>query len=253
MPFWKPTYQRYVEPFAGSATLFFAINPTKALLADLNDDLIATYGVLKKNPQKLHRLVASIPRNKKTYLMLRAKKKVTLSKIERAARFIYLNRFCFNGIYRTNKSGDFNVPYAPNGTGQISSLEHFHECAESLERAELRQWDFGVTLSHVRKGDFVYLDPPYAVEDRRVFCEYGPKTFGKRDLNRLSAHLERINLRGAAFLLSYADCTEARQIFKKWKTKRMLVSRNIAGFSSHRRHAYELLVTNMDWPSGRNL
>lgn len=245
MPFWNSSYQRYVEPFAGSATLFFAIEPSNALLADLNLELIDTYDVLRKFPKELHSHISLIPKNKKTYLEIRGAQVKKLSKFDRAVRFIYLNRLCFNGIYRTNRKGEFNVPYASTGTGLTPSVEQFCLCADSLNKAEIHSWDFSRTLSEVKKGDFVYLDPPYAVEDRRIFCEYGPKAFSKKNLTQLVGHLERIDLIGAAFLMSYADCKEARLLFKKWRQKRIKVRRNIAGFSSHRRHAYELLITNI--------
>jgi len=246
MTYWNHSYKRYVEPFSGSAVLFFAINPPKALLSDLNKELIEAYSVLRKNPKRLHDDVDSIPRDKTSYVQLRSTETKHLNKHKRAVRFVYLNRLCFNGIFRTNRNGHFNVPYGYSGEGMIPSSEHFCRCAERLKNAEIHAWDFGETLKRVKKDDFVYLDPPYAVEDRKVFCEYGPKTFNKKDLARLAKHLIRIDRKGASFLMSYADCKEAREIFKHWKQKRIKVRRNIAGFSSYRRHAYELLITNID-------
>jgi len=246
IPFWNSSFKRYVEPFAGSATLFFAINPSKALLSDLNQELIEVYEVLRKHPKKLHYHVNLIPKNKRAYIRLRGIKPGNLSKFKRAVRFTYLNRLCFNGIFRTNMKGEFNVPYASTGTGLIPSVEHFRRCAKSLNNAKICSCDFGNTLSKVKEGDFVYIDPPYAVEDRRVFCEYGPNAFNKADLKRLFKYLKIIDLKGASFLMSYADCKEARAIFKNWEPKRIKVRRNIAGFSSQRKHAYELLITNID-------
>jgi DNA adenine methylase len=250
--FWRPGYVRYVEPFAGSAALFFAIRPEAALLGDKNTELIDAYEALCKQPAKLHQAVTAIPRKKNVYYSLRSQDPLTLSPLDRAARFFYLNRHCFNGLYRTNLKGHFNVPYAPSGTGRFPTVEEFRASAALLGTAQLRAWDFGRTLRYVRKGDFVYLDPPYAVESRRVFREYGAFGFGRADLARLARHLRRIDERGAAFLLTYADCAEARELFSEWKQRRILVRRNIAGFAGARRRAYELLVFNVpEPPDGR--
>lgn len=244
--YWNDSYLRYVEPFAGSASLFFSIRPQRAVLADLNAELIEAYDVLRKWPRKLYQSISMIPRGKSTYYQLRKINPRRLSSFERTVRFLYLNRFCFNGIYRTNLAGQFNVPYASAGTGDFPSLKQFCVSAELLSRAELRPWDFGTTLRYVRPGDFVYIDPPYAIETRRVFCEYGPKTFSKMDLRRLSTHLERIHSRGARFLVSYADCSEARAIFGRWNIRRITVRRNIAGFSRARKSSREIIATNVE-------
>jgi DNA adenine methylase len=101
-----------------------------------------------------------------------------------------------------------------------------------------------VTLATV--GDFVYLDPPYAVPRRRVFSEYGPNIFRVSDLNRLSATLLSLDRRGAKFVVSYADCAEARSAFRRWRVRRVWTKRNIAGFTGDRRGSYELLATNLE-------
>jgi DNA adenine methylase len=242
---WGSGYARYVEPFAGSAALFFAIRPASGLLADKNSELIETYQVLRERPVELHASVASIPRNRETYYSLRGASPARLSRFERATRFLYLNRHCFNGLYRTNLRGEFNVPFAPSGTGKVPTADQFEACARLLTTAQLRAWDFGTTLRYVRAGDFVYLDPPYAVESRRVFREYGASSFSQTDLLRLVQHLRRIDDRGAAFVLTYADCSEARTLFAEWKRTRIAVRRNIAGFAGARKRAFELLISNL--------
>jgi DNA adenine methylase len=243
--FWGTGYARYVEPFAGSAALYFTIRPACAVIADTNRDLIETYQVLCECPAELHARVTAIPRSKQVYYDLRSKDPSELPTLERAVRFLYLNRYCFNGLYRTNTKGQFNVPYAPSGTGGFPSSTEFEACARLLSTAKLHSWDFGTTLRYVHEGDFVYLDPPYAVESRRVFREYGAFGFGKSQLARLVHHLRRIDERGAAFVLTYADCAEARRLFSEWRQKRIAVRRNIAGFAGARRRAFELLISNL--------
>jgi DNA adenine methylase len=244
--FWQPAYSRYVEPFAGSACLFFEIQPERALIADKNADLIETYMVVRDNAAEVFDRIACLPRTSSTYYRVRERDTANMSPIERAVRFIYLNRNCFNGIYRTNGSGRFNVPFATSRAGAFVSRDEFLAAAEMLERATLRAWDFGTTLSSVRGGDFVYLDPPYAVKSRRVFREYGATLFSFCDVDRLAKHLERIDSRGAAFLVSYADCTESRQLARPWNSFRIRVRRHVAGFAAARRSAYELLISNVN-------
>ena len=243
--YWNTGFRRYVEPFAGSAALYFRIQPKKALLGDINSSLIEAYEVVRENPDKVHRAVSAIPRGERQYYLEREKNPKRMSRFNRAVRFIYLNRYCFNGIYRTNVKGEFNVPYAHGKPGIIPPVEHFRKCALLLQGARLRRTDFGAILSSVRRGDFVFLDPPYAVESRRVFRQYDKREFTKRDLARLSHHLMRIHRKGAKFVLTYAECREAREAFSRWNVRRIRVRRNIAGFVDRRRHASELLVTNL--------
>jgi DNA adenine methylase len=246
--YWSDEYERYVEPFAGSCSLFLALAPKRALLADKNEELIHTYDVVRQKWRAVYDGVTALPRDEDTYRRLRAKDPQRLKAVARAVRFVYLNRNCFNGLYRTNRAGVFNVPFSGSGTGALPPASVFATCAELMQAATLRAWDFGTTLRCTSKGDFVYLDPPYAVETRRIFREYGPKQFSQADLGRLSAHLDRLNGRGAVFLLSYADCAAARNQFQEWYIRRIRVRRHIAGFQGARRHAFELLVSNKPHP-----
>jgi DNA adenine methylase len=191
----------------------------------------------------VHAELEAMPTGEKYYYQLRGEN--PRSKFHRAVRFIYLNRHCFNGIYRTNLNGQFNVPFGGPKPGIIPPIETFRKCAQMLDRAELHSCDFGTLLSDTREGDFVYLDPPYAVESRRVFRQYGPREFEKKDLKRLASHLRRMHSRGVRFVVSYADCAEAREFLGSWKTVRMRVRRHVSGFEAARRTAYELVATNV--------
>jgi DNA adenine methylase len=244
--FWNANYDRYVEPFAGSACLFFSLRPGKALLADKNRDLIETFAVVQATPEAVYDRVVALPRTAARYYLERSRNPDELDPLQRTVRFIYLNRNCFNGIYRTNRDGQFNVPFATSRAGAFVTRDEFVAASSTLQRATLRAWDFGTTLRHVRAGDFVYLDPPYVVESRRVFREYSKCPFAAADLQRLSIHLTKIHNRNAAFLVSYADCRESRLLAKDWRSYRIRVRRHVAGFSGARRAAYELLITNIE-------
>jgi DNA adenine methylase len=237
---------RYVEPFAGSACLFFAIRPVSAIISDINSDLIGTLRAVRDQPQAVYNRISCLPLGKDAYYRIRQEHSSQLSSIDQAARFIYLNRFCFNGLYRTNLSGRFNVPYAPTKTGQLPTLDELYTSAKTLSCAQIDARDFEETLCDVRSGDFIYMDPPYAVRNRRIFRQYGPDSFGTKDLARLASALSHISRCGATFLVSYAMCQEALDAFDGWHIRRVQTQRSIAGFSRHRSEADELLVSNRE-------
>jgi DNA adenine methylase len=244
--YWNDNFSRYVEPFMGSASLFFSIAPSKAVLSDINSELVHTYCVVRDHPKRIHTVLTSLPKGKEAYYRIRSQNPKDLPAIERAAKFVYLNRFCFNGIYRTNTKGEFNVPYSPKGTGDLPTLEELREISNVLQSVNIRCADFEtILLKKVRKNDFVYLDPPFAVANRRVFRQYGPQTFGLSDLKRLNDALVHIDRVGAKFLVSYAVCKEALKCFSEWNIKRAFTQRNVSGFAEHRRRAVELLVSNI--------
>lgn len=244
--YWSNEYTRYLEPFMGSASLFYATRPPTAILSDINEELVRAFLAVRDHPRAIYNRLHSIPRGKASYDSLRALDPETLAPLERAARFLFLNRFCFNGIYRTNTRGAFNVPFSPSGTGDIPSQEQLIAAANALRTATILCQDFAsVIRRHVRKGDFVYLDPPYAVENRRVFKQYGPQVFGLEDLKHLRDTLQLINRRGAKFVLSYAASPEARNHFGEWESKKVFIQRNVSGFAKHRRMAAELIFTNI--------
>jgi DNA adenine methylase len=246
LPFWGASHSRYVEPFAGSAALFYAIAPKRALLSDINSELIQALSIVRDHPAEVYNRLKALPTGKRSYYRLRALSTSEMSEVSKAARFLFLNRFCFNGLYRTNLAGSFNVPYSPSGTGGVPAWYQFHASARQLQSAVIRQGDFAHILSEeVQDGDFVYLDPPYAVANRRIFRQYGPQTFGLDDLERLVGCLHAIDAIGASFVLSYAYCAEAVFMFRDWRCQKLFAQRNISGFAKHRRTAAELLVTNL--------
>jgi DNA adenine methylase len=244
-PFWPAGSGRYIEPFAGSAALFFDLEPPKAILGDLNEELIRALRAVQRNPSGVMAYLRGLPRGKEAYYRIRAVHPRALCSSARAARFLYLNRYCFNGLYRTNRNGAFNVPYGPPKSSRGVNEELLTKASTLLRRASLMHCDFEEILEISEPGDFVYLDPPYAVSNRRVFAEYGPTPFSSADLARLAAALSRLEARGIAFLVTYADSSEARSLFKPWESHRIWTRRNIAGFAARRRGSYELLATNL--------
>ena len=238
-------YRRYIEPFAGSACLLFALRPVRAVLNDINGELVNSYRVLRDHPRILARGVHALPQTEKEYYRQRSKDVELLSELDRAIRFVYLNRHCFNGVYRTNRQGKFNVPRG-NRTGSIPTEKCFYRCSIVLRDVELQSLDFEDCLATVRRGDFVYLDPPYSTSDRSRYGEYGYASFQPIDVPRLVEVLKRLDRVGASFLLSYAGGREEERAFSDWKCRAIRVRRHVAGFADHRTTVSELLVSNFE-------
>ena len=235
-------HERYVEPFAGSACLFFSLKPKKAVLGDINGELIRTYRDVKYRCKDVTNRLRRFRKSKTEFLRRRKASRRSATRAYRAARFIYLNRCCFNGLYRTNNSGAFNVPYGGEGSGAIPKNLQKHSGA--LRSAVLVSGDFEKVLARTKPGDFVYLDPPFSVNSRRVFREYDASQFDFGSIWRLRVSLEELAANRVNFLVSYAVCKEAWFLAEGFHTKIVRVRRNIAGFAKHRRYARELLIWN---------
>jgi len=244
LAYWNDEYSTYVEPFVGSGSLFFAICPSKAILGDINDELMFTYKQVRENLEAVLSALHKFDTGRIAYLKIRSLDQTRLPAAMRAARFIYLNRYCFNGLYRTNLKGQFNVPYGAWKSGALPSKDHFQSCSNALENAVLVSGSFEKTLELVEEGDFVYMDPPFSVHARRVFNEYDPSTFNSDQVKVLRQWLERLDASGISFLVSYAESQEADLLGQGFNTHMVTVRRNISGFAAKRRKARELLITN---------
>lgn len=236
----------YYEPFAGSSCLFFHLEPSSAVLGDINSELIDTLRAVRNQSSGVVSELENLRPGKRHYDLLRKTDPADLSARARAARFIHLNRNCFNGLYRTNASGQFNVPFGRHKTKRRFDTDLLLQASKLLRNATLVNDDFEKTVSSAKAGDLVYLDPPYFTSTKRVFAEYGPKTFNQTDLERLRRCVARLHKRKVRFVLSYLYDKDSRSLFGNWFTRRIRIRRNIAGFAGARKGSYELLVTNVD-------
>lgn len=244
--YWSTNFTRYVEPFAGSACLFFKLQPKHAILGDLNKDLINVYNSIKISAARVHKYYSTIPNTSENYYIQRAIRPEDLNRFDRAGRFVYLNRYCFNGLYRTNLKGQFNVPYGGLKSGSLPSYEELLSYRRVLKNANCISGDFSIILDKVKKGDFVYIDPPYSVKNKRVFKEYDSSIFSEADLHRLRLYLDDFDRRGITFLVSYSDDVEANILADGFNKAFTSVRRNIAGFSGHRKRDSEVLISNIN-------
>jgi DNA adenine methylase len=157
-----PNYTRYIEPFLGGGALFFALRPKEAIIADSNPELINLYRVIAADVEDLISALQEMQNDEETFYAIRATDSETLSPIEQAARTIYLNRTCFNGLYRVNRQGEFNVPYGRYKSITICDAPNLRAVSQALQRVEIVHGDYkDVLCAYARPGDLIYLDPPY--------------------------------------------------------------------------------------------
>ena len=236
------SYKRYIEPFCGSICLFIDLKPAKGILGDNNKELIHFYKTLQFRPAQIGKLAAAMPLTDSFYYELRSLTPASLSSNDRAARFLYLNRFCFNGVYRTNRSGQFNVPRGKH-MGGLPSVEEITEFGRFIRSAEFHSTDFEELIETATEGDFVYLDPPYAGASRDR-GEYGINAFKEVDIARLTDACLAASGRGASIVLSYADLPFVRAMLPNWRVHELSVLRSVSGFSRGRGNVSELLLSN---------
>lgn len=240
------TYGAYYEPFLGGGSVFFELHPMgEVYLSDTNEDLISTYHAVKTSPNEVWAILSAYHNTESEYYTIRAKE--PLDSVERAARFIYLNHTSFNGLYRVNREGRYNVPY-----GRRKNIPYnkagILACSERLQNVVLSVGDFAEMLKNVKKGDFVYLDPPYVVaKDANGFIQYNKNLFSFEDQKRLSASIDRIREVGAYYILSNAKHETIKEIFQKDSDSTIVLSRSslIGGKKAYRGKTEEYLFTNI--------
>src|SRR4030067_1218215 len=154
-------YNKYIEPFVGGGAFFFHLNPEKAIISDSNEELIITSTSVRDNAEELIQILEGYKNDKSFFYQIRALNPQNLSEIERAARLIYLNKACFNGLYRVNKQGQFNVPYGERNR-EFLNRELLLDSSKFLQTTKILHADYLETLNKfAEKGDFIFLDPPY--------------------------------------------------------------------------------------------
>ncbi|MGJ7902134.1 DNA adenine methylase [Lysobacter sp. 1R34A] len=239
------SFGRYIEPFCGSLCLYAALKPKAAVVGDINSDLIHFYKMIRWRPHVVAHLTHDFPGRADYYYTLRQELGSEFTAEGRAARFLYLNRYCFNGVYRTNKQGRFNVARGAH-MGGIPSSEELVNFGRMLRSAELLNCDFEFLVGKAKENDFIYLDPPYAGRGVRDRGEYGATAFKASDFARLTQSLNTASQKKAKVLLSYADLPAVRKAFKDWNVSAINVARNVSGFARGRATVSELIVRNYD-------
>jgi len=246
----------YFEPFLGGGAVLFdllAKRPNlKCSVSDLNSDLVLAYVTIR---DKLGRLIESLENHSKNYhkdstnYYYEVRKQEPKSQIEKVSRLLFLNKTCFNGLYRVNSKGKFNVPLGRYTNPNIVNRENLITASKFLqsEKIKISCRDFESILKDAKKGDFVYFDPPYQpVSDTANFTSYTHRDFTEDDLQRLADLANQLNSKGAHVLLSNSNTKIVKKIFssKKWKVKEIAVNRAINSNSQKRTGHKEILIKN---------
>jgi DNA adenine methylase len=235
---------RYIEPFLGSGSVYFHLRPKDAILADINKDLIDTYKGVKNHHIKLNQYLIEHHKNHSIEHYYKVRSNVPEKLAERAARFIYLNRTCFNGIYRVNASGGFNVPIGTH-SNVILSTDCFHAWSQVLKGTSLVHGDFEKVINLAEKGDFLFVDPPYTVRHNfNGFIHYNEVLFSWDDQVRLSKAIRRAKQRGAKILMTNANHESIRKLYSADFQQKVVSRFSSISASAEGRSAYEeLLIT----------
>jgi DNA adenine methylase len=236
-------YKTYSEPFLGGGALFFFLRPARARLSDINPDLIDTYKTVRDRPHELVCALGKYSVSKSAYYQIRAVEPQT--PLLRAARFLYLNRTAFSGMYRLNKSGHFNVPYGggertPDLLLQTTILK---DASAALRSAELIHSDFEAVMDAALSGDVVYCDPTYTVtHDQNGFVRYNERNFSWSDQERLSRAAWRARGRGAIVIVSNAHHREIKKMYRSGKFLKLTRQSTLSANPSKRRAVHEYLI-----------
>lgn len=243
------TIRTYVEPFVGGGAVFFALvseQPRRfehAVLCDANEDLMICYRAIKGDVDGVIRALRRYRHSRTLFYKTRARNPRTLSETARAARFIFLNRTCFNGLYRVNQKGLFNVPFGRYKNPRICDEDALRTASAALQRVRLVRGDFTTVTRTLGRGDFVYFDPPYIpLSNTADFTSYTKAGFGRDDQERLAREMRRLRKMGVRTLLSNADAKGARALYKTFDHHVVMAPRAINCDGGKRGSVRELLV-----------
>jgi len=250
LKFMPKKWKNYIEPFVGGGAVYFFIQKTfdgRAFISDINEELITTFKVIRDNPLELIKLLKA-HRNaheKDYYYTIRSLDVSNLTPVEIAARFIYLNKTCFNGLYRVNSKGEFNVPIGSYKNPAIFNEKDLLVASKLLKKANVEHADFRNVVSHARKGDFVYFDPPYyPISKTSSFTSYTRGVFLEKEQEELSKIFRILDKRKCFVMLSNSDCTFIRKLYKGFNIHVVKASRAISCIGSGRGKINELIITN---------
>lgn len=248
-----PRFGSYHEPFMGGGAFFFALHRAGRLyersvhLSDVNRELVETYLGVRDQAERVIKLLADHPYDKKHYYQVREQNPFSLGTSALAARFIFLNRAGFNGLYRVNKSGGFNVPFGRYTNPTICDADNLRAAARALRTANIHNGGFETVLARAEKGDFVYFDPPYVpVSQTSNFVGYAKGGFDLSMQEKLARTFEKLAAKGVYVMLSNSEAPWVKERFSDFKQFVVSARRNVNSKAEKRGPVGELLVTSYD-------
>lgn len=238
-------FNNYIEPFIGGGALFFFLNKNNSIISDTNDELINLYKEVARNPKKILKKLKEYKNTKKYFYTVR--KEVPNNPTERACRTIFLNRTCFNGLYRVNKKGEFNVPYADNRSTKLTDGNNLLKTSQLLKKTILLNLSYDLVLKkYAKKNDLIFLDPPYLpVSKFSDFKRYTKEQFHLEDHKKLASIYEKLHEKGCYLILTNSNSPEILKLYKKFNIKILNTKRNINA-KGNLRTGKDIIVTNYE-------
>lgn len=246
-------FRNYYEPFIGSGAVFFYVKsklkPNKVILSDTNEELINCFVIVRDKPSELVESLLNHRKkhSKEYYYAVRSIESNRLDSVDRAARLIYLNKTCFNGLYRVNSKGQFNVPFGDYESPSIFDKNTLFQASQLLRGVHLQVMSFEKILDFAGKDDFVYFDPPYIpLSKTSSFTRYSKSDFSMKEQKQLSEVFEALHSRGCFVMLSNSDHALTRELYRDYKKNTVVVraKRMINSVGSKRGAIDELIVTS---------
>ena len=234
---------RYFEPFVGGAALFFSMKPKRAVLTDVNAELINTYCAVRDCVEDVILALEKHRYDRDHYYRVRELDPASLPTPERAARTIFLNKTGFNGLYRVNRAGRFNVPIGRYTNPSFCDKDNLRACSLALKTAEIKVRDFTKVVSRAKVGDFVYFDPPYdPVSETADFTSYVPGGFGWDRQQELASVFTKLATKGVHVMLSNSDTPAIRALYAGFRIDDVFASRSINSNAARRGKIGEVVV-----------
>jgi DNA adenine methylase len=250
--FFPKKINRYIEPFVGGgAVLFFVLKeykPKEVFIFDINEELIKTYEIIRDDVENLIKELKKLKslHSKEVYYKIREEDPELLSKLTTASRFIYLNKTCFNGLYRVNSKGGFNVPIGSYKNPTIVNEEELREISKLLQNVKIKNASFEECLKYAKKEDFIYFDPPYYPLKKSSFTTYTKGNFLDKEQQQLKEVFSELDKKGCRVMLSNSDTKFIKDLYKRFKVSFVKASRMINCNGKDRGKISEVVITNYE-------
>lgn len=238
----------YFEPFLGAASIFLAIRPRAAVLGDANPHLMSMYAHLRRDPLRVAKYLNELANkdSRSTYYSVRQRYNASQPSFAQAGRFLYLNRTCFNGIFRVNTSGQFNVPYGYKKKAKFPTTHELEALAEAFSNARLISGSYSRALASAKAGDFVYMDPPYPpLSGTSYFAHYTMDRFPDDEQEKLAKAACLLSSRGCMVMMSNADTAKVRRLYKGFLIHSLSATRYVT-CKARKHRVGEVVITNYD-------
>lgn len=240
-------YNRYIDPFVGGGAVFKYLEPKKSIISDVNEELITFYKCLKLSPESLYKSVLKHFKKHSREYYYQTRRTLGTSELEIAARFLYLNYTCYNGIYRVNQKNEFNVPIGDNKFCHYT-IDDFIKNSKRLKNTKIKLQDFRDTIKQSKKDDMLYIDPPYATKSNKsTFTKYSAKVFSWKDQEDLAMMLHAKSIQGVKIIISNINNEEIRALYpssKGWNQK-PLDRANVLLYRPKGKKYNEIVISNL--------